>query len=99
MSKQKMPLEIGSNYFFFKTIEALTYFFVLKSHILPSPIKPRARWDSWEKSPLDPKVPFSGIKGKISLLKASINFSIVVTEIPLCPFDKVLILQANTIRV
>ena len=72
---------------------------MLKSHILPSPIKPRARWDSWEKSPLDPKVPFSGIKGKISWLKASINFSIVVTEIPLCPFDKVLILQVKTIRV
>ena len=51
-------------------IKALTYFFVLKFHILPSPIKPRARWDTWEKSPFDPKVPFSGIKGKISLFES-----------------------------
>lgn len=55
--KEKAAVILRHNLTYFASAQPL-----FGDHILPSPISPRARWESGARSPLAPTVPFSGTK-------------------------------------
>lgn len=62
---------MGSRPFSLRMVAASPTVLVLGSHILPSPMRPRARWARGARSPEAPTVPFSGMQEMQPLLKAA----------------------------
>ena len=64
----------------------------------PRPSKTMARCDSGARSPLAPTEPLPGITGITSLLSKAVSASSVLTRIPECPRNKVLMRMASIAR-